>query len=74
MMAMAATAATRLSSGTLGAQTSSQHRPNILFIMADQHRGGCLRADGNPDIRTPNLDILAKEGARLMLDFCYATQ
>jgi arylsulfatase len=41
-------------------------RPNILFLMADQFRGDCLGADGNPVIRTPNLDRLATEGARFI--------
>jgi arylsulfatase A-like enzyme len=31
-------------------------RPNILFLMADQHRGDCLHAGGNAAIHTPNLD------------------
>jgi Arylsulfatase A and related enzymes len=42
----------------------STSRPNILFLMDDQHRGDCIGADGNRAIRTPNLDRLAKEGAR----------
>ncbi|RJP22216.1 MAG: arylsulfatase [Candidatus Omnitrophota bacterium] len=43
---------------------SSSRRPNILFIMADQFRGDCLSADGNPAILTPNLDRLGAEGIR----------
>ena len=39
-------------------------RPNLLLIMADQHRGDCLRSAGNRAIYTPNLDRLAAEGAR----------
>ena len=39
-------------------------RPNILFLMADQHRADCLGIDGNSAIHTPNLDRLAREGAR----------
>src|SRR5262245_57945221 len=38
-------------------------RPNILFLMADQHRGDCVGADGNQSILTPHLDRLAKQGA-----------
>ncbi|MBN2329968.1 MAG: arylsulfatase [Candidatus Omnitrophica bacterium] len=38
-------------------------RPNILFLMADQHRGDCIGADGHPAVQTPNLDRLAQEGA-----------
>jgi len=39
-------------------------RPNILLLMSDQHRADCLGSDGNRVIRTPNLDRLAREGAR----------
>jgi len=39
-------------------------RPNVLFLMTDQHRGDCLGADGNAAIQTPNLDRLANEGTR----------
>ena len=38
-------------------------RPNILFLMTDQHRGDCLGCDGNDVIRTPHLDSLASDGA-----------
>ncbi len=63
-MAMAATASTTLKGRAYGAPAKPRGRPNILFMMADQHRGDCLGADGNPYILTPNLDTLAKEGVR----------
>jgi len=44
-----------------GGQTS---KPNILFLMSDQHRGDCVHADGNEAIHTPTMDWLAQEGAR----------
>ncbi|HYW44745.1 MAG TPA: arylsulfatase [Bryobacteraceae bacterium] len=37
-------------------------RPNLLLIMADQHRADCIAAAGNPAIHTPNLDRLAQGG------------
>ena len=43
---------------TLGAKK----RPNILYLMTDQHRGDCLGCAGNPVIKTPHLDSIAKEG------------
>ncbi len=43
---------------------SEMRRPNILYLMADQHRGDCLGCDGNPAIKTPHLDRIAREGAR----------
>jgi choline-sulfatase len=42
----------------------SSSRPNILFLMSDQHRGDCIGADGNRVIHTPNLDRIAREGIR----------
>ncbi len=41
---------------------SRESRPNILFLMADQHRADCIGAAGNAAIRTPNLDRIAREG------------
>ena len=66
-MAVAATAS--MQAPGLSAKPTQPHarrsdRPNILFIMADQHRADCVGADGNPHIRTPNLDVIAKEGVR----------
>lgn len=37
-------------------------RPNILILYTDQQRWDALGANGNRDIRTPNLDRLAAEG------------
>ena len=39
-------------------------QPNILLIMSDQHRGDCIGVDGNSAIHTPNLDEIARGGAR----------
>ena len=41
-------------------------RPNILLITTDQQRGDCLGIDENspPALQTPNLDELARGGAR----------
>jgi arylsulfatase len=41
---------------------STTPKPNVLVILADQHRWDCIGANGNPDIKTPNLDKLATEG------------
>ncbi|HEX7896533.1 MAG TPA: sulfatase-like hydrolase/transferase [Planctomycetota bacterium] len=40
-------------------------RPNILFILADDLGYGDLGCFGNREVRTPHLDRLAAEGARL---------
>lgn len=42
---------------------AEQARPNIIFIMTDQHRWDCVGANGNSIIKTPNLDRLAARGA-----------
>lgn len=47
-------------------------RPNILFIMTDQHRWDCIGANGNRLIKTPNLDRLAAGGANFTHFFVQA--
>lgn len=37
-------------------------QPHIIFIMTDQQRADALGCAGNPAIKTPNIDALAKEG------------
>ena len=37
-------------------------RPNVLFLLADDQRADTIAALGNPIIRTPNLDRLARSG------------
>ncbi len=39
-------------------------RPNVLFILADQHNAKVLGHRNHPDVKTPNLDRLAAEGVR----------
>ena len=38
------------------------HKPNVLFVFADQMRGMDMGCAGNPQVRTPTLDRLAAEG------------
>jgi arylsulfatase A-like enzyme len=47
--------------GTFGAEP---RRPNILIIVADDLGYGELGCQGNPQIPTPNIDSLAKNGVR----------
>jgi len=42
----------------------SKSKPNLLLLMADQHRGDCFGADGNKAAHTPVLDSLAAGGIR----------
>ncbi len=63
--------------GTVGL-TASAHveaagkkkRPNILWICTDQQRYDTITSLGNPHIRTPNLDKLAKSGVAFTHAYC----
>lgn len=37
-------------------------RPNILFLMSDEHRADTAGFAGNPVVRTPHLDWIAETG------------
>ena len=39
-------------------------KPNILFIVADQHNAKVLGHQNHPDVQTPQLDRMAREGCR----------
>jgi len=43
-------------------EISFTDRPNILFIMSDDHAEGAISAYGSELIHTPNIDRIAKEG------------
>ena len=45
-------------------------RPNILYIMSDDHAAHAISAYGSVVNQTPNLDRLAKEGMRF--ERCFA--
>ena len=43
---------------------SGQKRPNIVFIMTDDHAAHALSCYGSKINQTPNLDRLAREGMK----------
>jgi len=45
-----------------GAKTNEQERPNVLFLIIEDTSPYLLPPYGNEDIKTPNLDFLAKNG------------
>lgn len=47
-----------------------QQRPNIVFIMSDDHAAQAISAYGSRINKTPNIDRLAKEGVRAENCFC----
>ena len=53
---------------TIGAQVTT--KPNILLILADDQRWDTIRALGNKQIHTPNLDRLVKSGFRFNNAYC----
>lgn len=53
------------------AAAASPSRPNILFIMADDHAAHAMSAYGSSLLQTPQLDRIAREGA--LLTNCFAT-
>jgi arylsulfatase A-like enzyme len=53
------------------AQQYSEGKPNMLLILSDDHSYPYLGCYGNPDLKTPNIDRIAKEGIRF--DRAYTT-
>ena len=49
----------------LPAQPAAPDRPNVVLIMTDDVGYGDFGVYGAPDIRTPNIDSLARDGVRL---------
>ncbi len=47
---------------TTRAQKSNTKKPNIIFIMSDNHAYKAIDAYDNRLLQTPNIDRLAKEG------------
>src|SRR5688572_6919672 len=45
--------------------------PNVVLILTDNHGAWTLGCYGNRDIRTPNIDRLAREG--ILFERCYAS-
>lgn len=52
------------------ARGKNGRKPNLLYILADDHAGYVLGADGNKLARTPNLDRLAAGGTRFARNYC----
>lgn len=57
---------------TASAQPSATNRPNIVFAIADDWSAPHAGAYGDPTVRTPNFDRIAREGARFTHAFTAA--
>ena len=42
------------------AQIPSRQKPNIIYILTDQWRASATGYSGDPNVKTPNIDALAK--------------
>ncbi|MBF8295882.1 MAG: Sulfatase [Bacteroidetes bacterium] len=54
----------------LSSHRTTASRPNILFIMSDDHAYQAISCYGSKINRTPNIDRLAQEGVRFTRSFC----
>jgi arylsulfatase A-like enzyme len=52
------------------APDAAPRRPNVVVILADDQGPWAMGCAGNPEIRTPNLDRLARSGIRFDRFFC----
>lgn len=48
----------------------AQQKPNIIYIMTDQHSAHALSCAGNTDVNTPAIDRLADHGVRFNNAYC----
>ena len=55
---------------TMGRASSAQSRPNIIFIMSDDHASHAMSCYGSKINKTPHLDRIADEGMRFTNSFC----
>lgn len=67
---LAALAATTISAAVAAESQSRDPRPNVLLLMADQHKRTCMGAYGDPVAKTPNLDRLAAQSVRFTNAYC----
>jgi arylsulfatase A-like enzyme len=51
-------------------KTTRHEKPNVLFIFTDDQREDTIGALGNPHIKTPNLDELARSGFAFNNAYC----
>lgn len=51
------------------ALSNSDDRPNIIYILGDNHNADTMEFCGHPFIKTPGLNRLAKEGVHMVNTF-----
>lgn len=55
-------------------KTQKPAKPNIIFILSDDHSAPYLSSYGHLDVKTPNIDRLAQEGIRFNRAYTTAPQ
>src|SRR5688572_12597902 len=58
-----------LAPGAAVSAPATRVRPNVLLVVVDDLRWDDVGAAGHPFVRTPNIDRLAREGARFLNAF-----
>jgi len=59
-----------LASAAAAAGSTGPRRPNLVFVLSDQHSYKYCGCMGDPVVRTPNLDRLAQHGALFRSTYC----
>ncbi len=49
---------------------AKQAKPNVIIIFSDQHNADVFGFQGHPDVKTPNLDAMAKRGVVFNRAYC----
>ncbi len=55
---------------TSALSAQAQQRPNVVLILTDQQSAIAMSAAGNADLRTPNMDALARDGVMFTNAYC----
>lgn len=55
---------------TPGLKESATKRPNVLIILTDQQTNDCISWLGNPNLKTPAMDNLARTGIYFTQSYC----
>ncbi|NDP20506.1 MAG: sulfatase-like hydrolase/transferase [Paludibacter sp.] len=54
----------------IGAKPKTTKKPNVILIFSDQHKADVFGYQGHPDVKTPNLDAMAKAGVVFNRAYC----
>ncbi len=52
------------------AKNTQSGKPNVIILFSDQHNANVFGYQGHPDVKTPNLDAMAKQGVVFNRAYC----